>query len=59
MKDLTPLLRALRSLGLLSSDINNSFTEINKKALMEEVKCISVRVISPKYEFNGYLNKET
>ena len=58
MKDLTPLLRALRSLGLLNSDINNSFTEINKKALMEEGKCISVHVISSKYEFNGYLNKE-
>lgn len=58
MKDLRPLLRALYSLGLLNSDINNSFIEINKKALMEEVKCISVHVISLKYEFNGYLNKE-
>lgn len=58
MKDLRPLLKALHSLGLLNSDINNSFIEINKKALMEDVKCISVRVISPKYEFNGYLNKE-
>lgn len=54
-KDLRPLLKALNSPGLLNSDINNSVIEINKKALMEDGKCISVHVISPSMNLMGIL----
>lgn len=54
-RDLRPLLKALHSLNLLNSDINNFFIEINKKALMEDGKCISVHVISPSMNLMGIL----
>lgn len=54
-KDLIPSLKALYSLELLNSDINNSGIEINKKALMEDGKCISVHVISPSMNLMGIL----
>lgn len=57
IKDLRPLLKALYSLGLLNSDISTAFIEINKKALMEDVKCISVHVISPGRNLMGILIK--
>lgn len=45
----------MHSLVLLNSDINNSIIEINKKALMEDVKCISVHVISLRMNLMGTL----
>lgn len=55
IKDLRPLLKALHPLRHLNSNIINSFIEINKRTLMEEVKCISVHVISPSMSLMGIL----
>lgn len=55
LQALRPLLKALYSLGLLHLDINTAFIEINKKALMEDVKCISAHIISPGMNLMGIL----
>lgn len=47
------------SLRVLNLDINTAFIEINKKALMEDVKCISVHVISPGMNLMGILIRKT